>query len=67
MNDLNTQLMAAKAQIEGANLQIAQLQLTLDRVVRERNFYYAEVQRMADVLAEYPGALARLKTTPAAG
>ncbi|MBD5173797.1 MAG: hypothetical protein HDT08_04070 [Bacteroidales bacterium] len=61
MNNLDQELKAAKAQISGCNTMIAQLQLTLDRVVRERNFYYSEVNKLTEALAKYPGALTALR------
>lgn len=65
MNNLDQELKAAKAQISGCNTMIAQLQLTLDRVVRERNFYYSEVNKLTEALAKYPGALTALRQTSA--
>lgn len=65
MNNPHEELKAAKAQINGCNSMITQLQLTLDRVIRERNFYYSEVNRLTDALSKYPGALTALRQTNA--
>lgn len=67
MKDLNTQLLIARAQLEGSKIQIEQLQLAIQRVSAERDFLRKEAESMAEVLATYPGALAKLKNKPAAG